>query len=240
MTHITLPQYAAGLSEGQLAEFLPLAGLEPTKLREILALASHRQLAAGDTLFRQADEANAFFLLIDGFVRLLRTTRQGDEVVLHHVIAGDLFGITKATESEHYSVTARAASACLVLSWPTDVWARIVEINPGFGSVARRTLGSRMREITTKVVEMATRTVEQRVALALLHLTDQAGTQTTSGTEVAFPVTRQDISDITGANMHSVSRVMSAWQKSGIVLSGRRKVVVVRPDALAEISLGSS
>ncbi|MEM6634548.1 MAG: Crp/Fnr family transcriptional regulator [Pseudomonadota bacterium] len=232
-------QANGGLEKALLSASVPFAGIEGPVRGEILRLASHRRLKAGDTLFRQADDARAFFLLLDGFVRLLRTTRQGEQVVLHHVTAGNLFGIAKATESKSYSVTARAASDCLVLSWTSDLWDRIAELNPAFGAAARRTLGARMQEMTSKVVEMATRSVEQRIALALLRLTDKAGVATDVGTEVAFPITRQDISELTGANTHSVSRVMSAWQRSGIIQSHRRKVIVARPDLLADISMAA-
>lgn len=224
-------------SQTQIAKRLRAVGIDQSQAPDHMGAATVRRFAAGATLFRQADEVHSF-LLLDGFVRLARTTPQGDLVVLHHVTPGNLFGITKATERESYSVTARAATDCLALSWPVEHWDKVSAHSPDFGIAVRRTLGARMAEMAARLVEMATRSVKQRIALSLLRLADQAGQQNAQGLTVAFPVTRQDISDMTGANMHSVSRVMSEWHKAGIVLSRRKTVTVVRPERLAEISLG--
>ena len=76
----------------------------------------------------------------------------------------------------------------------------------------------------------------QRIARALGKLVVRAGKPVKGGTEIAFPLTRQDLSELAGTTMHSVSRCLSAWERDGIVLSKRRKVIVLHPHRLQKIA----
>ena len=89
-----------------------------------------------------------------------------------------------------------------------------------------RTVGSRLQDAQTRVVEMSTEQVEQRVAHALLRLANQTGRKTDSGIEIDFPISRQDIAEMTGTTLHTVSRLLSKWEDIGIIVSGRQKVTV--------------
>lgn len=97
---------------------------------------------------------------------------------------------------------------------------------PAFGANTYRTVGTRLQETQTRVVEMSTEQVEQRIAHALLRLANQTGRKTESGIEIDFPISRQDIAEMTGTTLHTVSRVLSRWEDIGIIASGRQKVTV--------------
>ncbi|TIL38143.1 MAG: winged helix-turn-helix domain-containing protein, partial [Mesorhizobium sp.] len=83
---------------------------------------------------------------------------------------------------------------------------------------------------------MSTQQVEQRIAHALLRIVSQSGRKTPEGIEIDFPITRQDIAEMTGTTLHTVSRLLSAWEDQGIVRSGRQKVTVTDPHALMLVS----
>jgi CRP-like cAMP-binding protein len=81
-------------------------------------------------------------------------------------------------------------------------------------------------------MEMSTQQVEQRIASAVMRLVQQSGRKTVEGVEIDFPITRQDLAEMTGSTLHTVSRLMSAWEEAGIVRSGRQRVTVTDPHAL--------
>lgn len=85
---------------------------------------------------------------------------------------------------------------------------------------------------------MATEQVDQRVAHALLKLVKQTGKKTVEGILIDFPISRQDIAEMTGTTLHTVSRLLSAWEDQGLVKSGRQKVTVVEPHRLLLIAEG--
>jgi CRP-like cAMP-binding protein len=100
-------------------------------------------------------------------------------------------------------------------------------------------MGARIQEAHTRVVEMSTEEVERRVAHALLRLANQAGQAVADGVEIAFPISRQDIAEMTGTTLHMVSRILSGWEQAGLVRSGRQRVVIREPHKLFMVAEGS-
>jgi CRP/FNR family transcriptional regulator, nitrogen oxide reductase regulator len=97
--------------------------------------------------------------------------------------------------------------------------------------------GGRLQESFTRVVEMSTEQVEQRVAHTLVRLSRQSGRTVERGVEIDFPISRQDIAQMTGTTLHTVSRILSGWEQAGLIESGRQRIVLREPEkifALAE------
>ena len=149
-----------------------------------------------------------------------------------------LLGIAAALGYTSYPATALAVSDCLTLCWPTPLWRSFVEEYQGFGAAAMRSVGVRIEEFNEKIVEMATRQVEQRVAAVLSRLIHQAGRETERGIEINFPITREDPAQMTGSTLHTISRLLSSWDKSGITQSGRKWILVCDAERLAALSSG--
>jgi CRP-like cAMP-binding protein len=86
------------------------------------------------------------------------------------------------------------------------------------------------------VRELSTERVEQCIAHALLRLAEQAGKPVGRGIRIDFPISRQDVAEMTGTTLHTVSRTLSAWEEQGIVEGGRQKITIREPDALLAIA----
>ncbi|KUF10326.1 Crp/Fnr family transcriptional regulator [Pseudoponticoccus marisrubri] len=224
------------LDESLLTGLPPFSRLGRAQIREILYQAAVRRYDAETAIFREGHEADRFFLLLDGYLRVIRTTPGGDQIIVLHISPGQLFGIAPALQRETYPATAMTAAESIVLSWPVRLWPVFTERYDGFASESYRTLGARLGQIQQTLTELATQAVERRVAAAVLRMVNQSGRKTDRGIEIAFPVTRQNISDMTGTTLHTVSRLLSGWQRDGIVESSRRHIVVTDPHRLMLIS----
>lgn len=225
------------LDESLLSDIPPFRRLSRAQIREILDLAAPRRFDEGQAVFEAGMTADRFFLLLDGVIRVIRTTPDGDQIIALHIAAGQLFGIAPALGHVAYPATAQAAGECLVLSWPARLWSDFTAKYDGFATETYKTVGVRLDEMHDRLAELATLAVEQRVANALLRLVNQTGRKVDIGIEITFPVTRANISDLTGTTLHTVSRLLSAWEKQGIVKSTRRHIVVTDPHRL--VLLGS-
>lgn len=153
-----------------------------------------------------------------------------------HIAPGQLFGIGVALGHKAYPATALAADDCVVLAWPNRLWPEFIARYDGFATQTYSVVGDRLNDMHAVIVEMATKQVEQRIAAALLRLITQMGRKVTNGIEIDFPITRQNISDMTGSTLHTVSRLLSAWEKDGIVASERKKITVTAPHRLVLLS----
>ena len=85
--------------------------------------------------------------------------------------------------------------------------------------------------------QVATEEVVRRVPHWVLRLLEQAARREKDGIHIDFPLSRQDVAELTGTTLHTVSRLFSAWESQGIVKGGRQKLLVrdrSRLEALAE------
>ena len=206
-------------------------------LDRLLAHATARRVAMGDAVFEQGELAANFFLLIHGRLKVTQVTEDGQQIIVRVVHPGDLFGFAKALQRIDYPGTARAVAECVILAWPTDLWPQFVEQNPRLAVSAMQTIGQRLEEAHTRIREMSTQEVERRVAHAVLRLSQQAGRKEEHGIRIDFPISRQDIAEMTGTTLHTVSRILSAWEARGLVEGGRQKLLIrdmIRLSALAE------
>lgn len=218
---------------------MPLfAGMSPDDLDRILDGARAQRVPTGSSVFEQGDDATSFFVLLDGHVRVVKTTPEGQQITVRYITPGELMGIAQALGRNTYPGTATAVVDCVVLVWPGTMWSQFAAAFPSFGANTYKTVGERLQDTQMQVVEMATKQVEQRVAHALLRLIGQRGRKTEDGIAVDFPISRQDIAEMTGTTLHTVSRLLTAWEQQGLVKGGRRKVTVVEPHRLMVLAQG--
>ncbi|WP_299705052.1 Crp/Fnr family transcriptional regulator [uncultured Tateyamaria sp.] len=228
----TLPR----LDESLLTHLPPFSKLDKRQIRTILDQASSQRYETGIAVFEEGAPAQRFYMLLDGYVRVVRITATGEQVTTLHIPAGQLIGIAKAIGNDTYPATALTATESLALSWPTRLWDTFVSEYDGFATETYRILGQRVGEMNNRIVEMATQQVEQRVANALLRLIHQTGRKVPEGIEIDFPITRQDLSELTATTLHTVSRLLSRWEKEGLVQSKRKRIMVRDSHALVVLS----
>ena len=118
-------------------------------------------------MFEQDAPATSFFILLDGHLRVAKLTPAGQQVVVRFVAPGEIFGVAKAIGRTTYPATATAVVDSVALVWPSAAWPRLIEKNPALATNALQTVGSRLQEAHTRVVEMSTEQVERRVACIL-------------------------------------------------------------------------
>lgn len=210
-----------------LVKSLPLfQKMSDLELDTLLTRATVRRVPQNEAVFEQGATADFFFLLLNGRLKVTQVTKDGQQIIVRVVNPGDLFGFARALQRSDYPGTATAATESLVLAWPTELWNIFVEKNPHLAVNALHTIGQRLDEAHTRIREMSTEEVERRVAHTVLRLAEQAGKPESGGIRIDFPISRQDIAEMTGTTLHTVSRILSAWEGRGLVVGGRQKLTL--------------
>jgi len=207
-------------------------------LDKLLVSAVSRRVPQGEAVFEQGGPATHFYLLLHGRLKVTQVTANGQQIIVRMVHPGDLFGFAKALQREDYPGTATAAAESVVLVWATNMWPVLVEQNPALAIAAMQTIGQRLQEAHTRIREMSTEEVERRVAHAVLRLIKQAGKKEDNGIRIDFQISRQDIAEMTGTTLHTVSRILSGWETKGLVKGGRQKLLVLDSVRLSQLAEG--
>lgn len=229
----------ANVDRSLIADLPLFSGLAPDKLDELTREAQSIRYPKGGCVFQQDEDAHSFFVLLHGHLRVFKLTPDGQQVVMRFVTPGEVFGVAAAIGRTTYPATATAVIDSIALAWPSVAWPRLVARHPGLALNALQTVGNRLNEAHTRVVEMSTEQVERRVAHALLRLAKQSGRKVEAGVQIDFPISRQDVAEMTGTTLHTVSRILSAWDDLGLVEGGRQRIVIREPHKLLLLAEGT-
>jgi CRP-like cAMP-binding protein len=212
------------------------ADLLPDALAEIRTSARIRNVEAGAAFFIEGDAATSFFVVADGSVKITQVTPEGHQVVLRLLASGDAFGGVAAFGGTTYPVTAEAVTDSSTLEWPGDVMGRLMERHPKLALNALRFVAGRLHELQVQYRQLATEKVERRVARALLRLVQQTGRRVESGVLIDLPLSRDDIAQMTGTTLYTVSRIISRFESEGLLEAGRQRVVIRNPHGLMKVA----
>jgi CRP-like cAMP-binding protein len=215
------------------------SGLPRPALDEVRDQSYRKRFDAGEVVFRQDDPASNLFLVVAGQLRVAQTTADGQQVIIRYIGPGNLVGYSVLSSLERFANTATAIEDTHAMGWSASSVRQLMESHPAIAPNALAIIGAHYQELQDRLRQRATENVERRIAHAVLRLAKQAGRRTSQGLEIAFPVSRQDLAEMAGTTLYTVSRTMSAWEERNLVHSQRRRVVVTQSSALLEIATGN-
>jgi CRP-like cAMP-binding protein len=196
--------------------------------------ASQSELEAALKVARHYEVARGEFFL--GQVRLSQLTPEGHQVIIHFMGPGDGMGIIVALSNTTYPLSAEAVSDTVALRWGYEPTIRLMEQYPRLALNGLRLVAGRFHELQNRYRELATERVERRVARALLRLARQTGKRTEEGVLLDLALSRQDLGEMTGTTLYTVSRILSGWEQDGLIKTGRERITIREPHGLVIIA----
>ena len=202
----------------------------------VLGAAAPRSLHKGQVLIRQGEPASTFFLMQRGYLKLTQLTPDGAEVIVRFVGPGDPVAGVAALGEAPYPVTAAACDAVDALAWSRGQLADLLARYPQLKTNILREMTAHMDDALTRLRELATLDVRQRLAHTLLRLTVKAAAG--AGLAVPHTLTRQELAELTGTTLFTVSRILTEWEGAGLVHSTRGHVAVLDAGRLQDAAEG--
>jgi CRP-like cAMP-binding protein len=211
-------------------------GLTDGERRQWLDRSERAEIRRGQPLARQGEPARALHLVEVGLLKLQQVTAGGHQLIVRFVGPGEPFGGVVALENARYPVTALAVEATVVRAWPRDVLADLFDAFPAVRVNLMREMADHMNDALTRVRELATERVGQRLAHTLLRLMRQCGRPGDDGIVIAHALTRQELAELVGTTLYTVSRTMAEWEAQGVLRSTRRELIVRAPKRLQALA----
>jgi CRP-like cAMP-binding protein len=212
-----------------------LFGLDPSEYQEILSFATVRTFVRNEMIFSQGEATKRLVLLQSGTVKVTQASLEGDEVILWINCQGETVGAAFERQDLLHTCSAQALETCKALVWQYDrfqmLGARFPQIRANVGGI----LMLRLQELEQRFLEVATENAERRLALALLRLVGCLGKVHQDG--VTISLKGEELAQMTGSTLFTISRTLSRWEKTGMV-SRRRHSIVIHDLAQLE-TLGS-
>ncbi|MGH6877820.1 MAG: Crp/Fnr family transcriptional regulator [Rhizomicrobium sp.] len=211
-------------------------GLPPAALEAAADRARLLRLPKDLRIFNQGDGGVRAHAVVEGGVRIAQSGSDGAQVVIRFIGPGEMFGTVSLFTNGRYPADAVTLVETLEASWSKTELLELMSRYPRIAINVIHIIGKRLQEVQNRVRELATQRAERRVAHAVLRLARQAGQHTVDGTAIEFPLRRKDVADIAGTTLHTVSRILTVWEKAGFLASHNRRLTVRSPAEILRIS----
>lgn len=200
---------------------------------EIASCGRARTFARNELLYVQGHPANNLIFLQSGSVKHTQLSSGGEEVLLWMSGSGDAVNLRTETTPCNHSCSVRAMEQCKALVWDYTKLQALLVTYPQIRKNISQILAAHLRELEERFREVATEKVAKRLALTLLRLLKQVGKISNEGTEVCL--SREELGQMTGTTLFTISRILSKWADSGVVVPRRQAVLVGDPGRLESI-----
>lgn len=208
-----------------------LDGLEETEARAILNSADIVRSSAGQSIIRGGDYANRLFLIRAGKVHYYHLTKQGDSVLLAWLAPGDVIGLVAMLKRRSiYMANADGTSDCELLAWKHAIVCRLVSRHPVLAENGLQIALKYLRSYVRRHIGLVTKTAEERLAETLLQLVDRSGRIASGG--VNIEATNDQLAGLADVSPFTASRVLSSWERAGILSKSRGRVLLKSPESL--------
>lgn len=192
--------------------------------------------AAGETIQRSGEPATRLSIVAAGMVKLIRPTSDGQDVLLNILGPGDYFGSLADLGDSAYQEDATAHTQCCILFTTAAEYRQLLQQYPTVALATLDFVATRLLSAHETIEQISAYPVDQRVAATILDLARRVGREDDGAILIEMPLSRQDLADMTGATVETVSRVMSDFRRMGLIESGRRWIAVRDADALTGIA----
>ena len=227
---------AKSLVPGTLASLELFQGLAPPALHEVLGVARVRRISRETRIFSQGNPGVRAHALVEGSVHISQSGSDGAQTVMRFIGPGEMFGTVALFTDGRYPADAIAVAHSLEVSWSEGELLELMGRHPKIAINVIRIIGKRLQEVQDRVRELSTQRAERRVAHAVLRLARQAGHSTIDGTAIEFPLRRKDVAALSGTTLHTASRILTGWEKAGLVLTRNQRLTIRGTAEIARIA----
>jgi CRP-like cAMP-binding protein len=209
----------------------------PAVIDQVLAAGVLRQVEEDGFYFIQGDPAAHAYVLVEGRVKMIQLTPSGQQITLRIMTPGETYGgIAMLNPKTGYPATAQAVENSTAMAWRTDSLRELAAAEPSISLNTMQLMHTYITELQEREKALVTGRVEQRIARILLKLAAQSGIKVDEGVLIGMPITRQDIAEMTGSTLYTVSRTLKEWERGGLLHIGRERVVIREPHGLVRLA----
>lgn len=200
------------------------SGLTPEELQALFASSVTKEAKKNGVIINEGDTADSLYIIESGQVKAYCSDRNGKDIVLNVMEAGDYFGELALLDDDKRSASVRAIEDCVFKVIYRSEFESKLAVNPNISRVIIRNLTRRIRKLTRDVKSLALEDVYGRVATVLRGLAEPDG----DVQRIKQKLTQQDIADRVGSSREMVARILKDLTIGGYIANENRQIVLLK------------
>lgn len=205
-------------------EFSSLKALNKDELVKLAECKTSRLVKKGEVIFEEGENVNGIFCIKDGVCKLTKLSPNGKDHIVKLVTKGELLGQRSMISDEPVNLSAVALEDMQVCFVPKSEIMGFFDKNNQFSMNVMRTICGDLKDADSQMVNMAQKTVKERLAETLLYLQDTFGKN--EDDTLKIQLTRDELASIIGTATESCIRLLSDFNKSGLIEIKGKKIIL--------------
>jgi CRP/FNR family transcriptional regulator, nitrogen oxide reductase regulator len=202
-----------------------LDGLTQPELQSVLAAATLRRFQVNSIIYNQDHPAESFFLLLKGGARTFYITPDGAKVLITWVLPGEILGGAAVLQRHvRYLVSTEAIRNSCLLLWDRATIRALSQKHPRLMENMLHIAWDYLNTALAIHLSLTCHTAQQRLSQVLANLSSGIGREVPGGVEVH--VSNEDLANAANVTSFTASRLLSEWQRKGLLTKSRGKVVL--------------
>lgn len=219
-------------TEQLLAKAALFQGIGQDALSELAAACKHRTLEKGTELFSAGDTADYFYLIVEGWIKLYRVSREGDEAIIHVFGPGETFAEAAVfNDRRAYPVHAQAVDHVTLIAIPRSFFVHKIQSDSNFALRILAAIASRQHYLVQQLEQVTARSAPQRIGAFLLRVSHARGDE--RNVCVTLPYDKSLIAARLSIKPETFSRALAKLRPHGVIARGRT-VQIEDPQVLAD------
>lgn len=211
------------------------ANLPPDDLRRVEGIASLKHYARKESIFREGDRADGFFIVATGRIKVFKLSEDGKEQVLHLIGPGQSFAEATIFEGGAYPASAEALDDCELVYFPKRQFTDLLERNPRIALRMMASLSRWLKRMTDLVENLSLRDVETRLVRFVSEEMKSRGVPIRNGAVYELDVTKNVLASRLGTVPETFSRTLKKLQEEGKIRVKGKQICILDADALFSV-----
>jgi len=216
-----------------IKEFNSLKSLSKEELKGISGCKTSKFIKKGETIFEEGETINGVYCVKDGICKLTKLSANGKDQIVKLVVKGDLLGQRSLISDESVNLSAVALNNMEVCFIPKAEIFGNLKSNSNFSLDMLKQMAHDLKESDNVIVNMAQKSVKQRLAEALLYIHKNFGVNGEGILNVVL--SREDYASIVGTATESAIRVLSQFKKENLISTSGKQIKIEDMDGLMRV-----
>jgi CRP/FNR family transcriptional regulator len=194
-------------------------GLPREQLDKLARIAAFRTVKRGEIVFSDGEEANGFYVVVRGRVKVYKLSPEGKEQVLHIMEFPEPFGEVPVFAGGRFPANVQAIEEALLLFFPRSAFVELVRSDPSLAMNMLALLSARLRQFAGLIEGLSLKEVPGRLASYLIYLSDRTG----GGAHLELDISKTLLANLLGTIPETLSRILARMTSEGLLeVEGRR------------------
>ncbi|MCK5512190.1 MAG: Crp/Fnr family transcriptional regulator [Thermodesulfovibrionia bacterium] len=200
--------------------------LKEEELKKISPLFDKREFTKDEYIFFEGDPSDWLYIASQNRVKIIKHTLAGKNIILEIKSPGEIFCCAAVLDKRPYPESAQVMESASVIRISRRNLDKIMEEYPNLKLRFAKYSSDMLRDAHEMLKNIATEKVEKRIASLLLKLSEKSVVDNTGYKSIDFTLTRQEIAEMAGTTVETCIRIMSKFQKDGVITSSNKRILV--------------